>query len=529
MRNHQIPGRSAVMSTEVMVATSQPMATQVALNTLRDGGNALDAAIAASATLAVVESYSTGIGGDCFILYHEAASGKLHALNGSGRSPAAASSEKIRSRGFESMPETGILSVTVPGAIDAWYLASQSLGKLDFDRLLQPAIAYADNGYVVSPVIAHKWKAYEAILAATPETSEAYLVEGKAPVSGSIHRQPKLAASLRLISKQGRDAFYKGVIAEEIVRFSDSLDGLLSLDDFAAHRSEWVEPINTDYRGYTLYEIPPSGQGITTLMALNILGQTNVSRHKHLGGDHVHLLSEAFTLAMVERDRFISDPGHNELPVEILLSEDFAKQQYDRIDSTKALMQPVASALPNHEDTVYLTVVDKDRNACSFINSVFKSWGSGLVAGNTGINLQNRGSGFSLDEGHFNQLEPLKRPMHTIIPAMVYKDEKPVLSFGVMGGHYQAMGQTYFLSNWIDYGMDVQESLDAARFFLYNGELSVETGVPQDTRRSLGELGHKIVEAESPHGGGQAIFIDWEKGVLQGGSDPRKDGLAAGY
>ena len=512
-----------------MAATSQPMATQVALQIMRDGGNALDAAIAASAILSVVESYSSGIGGDCFILYHEAKTGKLHALNGSGRSPAAATIDAMQALGHQTMPERGILSVTVPGAIDAWHSASQKLGRLEFSALLKPAINYAENGYVVSPVIAHNWKAHELLLAQTEEASAAYLVDGKAPAAGTVHRQPDLARSLRLIAEQGRDVFYQGEIAEEIVRFSQSHNGLLSQEDFAEHRSEWVDPISSDYRGYRVCEIPPSGQGITTLMALNILARDKVSDYEHLGTQHVHLLSEAFTLAMAERDRFISDAAFNDLPVETMLSEAFARQQFSRIRFDQALQQPVASALPNHRDTVYLTVVDQERNACSFINSVFRSWGSGLVAGNTGVNLQNRGSGFSLEEGHFNQLEPRKRPMHTIIPAMVYQGDKPVLSFGVMGGQYQAMGQTYFLSNWIDYGMDVQESLDAARFFLYDGELSVETGVPANTRDALRLMGHKIVEAESPHGGGQAIYIDWQNGVLQGGSDPRKDGMAAGY
>lgn len=529
MRNNQLPGRSAVMSTKTMAATSQPMATQVALQIMRDGGNALDAAIAASAVLSVVETYSSGIGGDCFILYHEAASGKLHALNGSGRSPAAATAEAVRARGHTVMPSKGILPVTVPGAIDAWYTANQSLGKLDFSTLLRPAIEYAENCYVVSPVIAHNWAKHELLLGQTPEAAAAYLVNGKAPATGSVHRQPDLARSLRLIAKQGRDGFYQGEISEEIVQYSQSQDGLLSLEDFAEHRSEWVEPISSDYRGYRVYEVPPNGQGITTLMALNILAQCKVSDFEHLGADHVHLLSEAFTLAMAERDRFICDPQFNELPVAQMLSEDFARQQYARIRPDQAMPQPVASALPNHRDTVYLTVVDEERNVCSFINSVFDSWGSGLVAGNTGINLQNRGSGFMLEDGHFNQLEPRKRPMHTIIPAMVYQGEKPVLGFGVMGGQYQAMGQTYFLSNWIDYGMDVQESLDAARFLLYDGNLSVESGISAETRTRLRDLGHKVVDADGPHGGGQAIYIDWKNGVLQGGSDPRKDGMAAGY
>ena len=256
-----------------------------------------------------------------------------------------------------------------------------------------------------------------------------------------------MARSLRLIGEQGRDVFYQGEISEEIVRFSQTHEGLFSLEDFAQHRSEWVDPISTDYRGYRVYQIPPNGQGITTLMALNILAQTNVVDYQHLGTDHVHHLSEAFTLAMVERDRFISDPDFNQLPIDLMLSEELARQQFSRIRFDQVLSQPVVSALPNHQDTVYLTVVDAERNACSFINSVFSSWGSGLVAGNTDIILQNRGSGFSLEKGHFNQLEPVKRPMHTIILSMVYKNEEPVLSFGVMGGQYQAMGQAYYLSN----------------------------------------------------------------------------------
>ncbi len=529
MRNIQYPGRSPVMSTEAMAATSQPMATATALQVLRDGGNALDAAIAASAVLGVVESYSTGIGGDCFILYHEAATGQLHALNGSGRSPASASVDAILERGHDCIPEQGILSVTVPGAIDAWFTANEKLGNLPLKDLLGPAIEYAAKGYVVSPVIAHNWKQHEALLAQTAEATNAYLVDGKAPVAGSVHRQPDLAESMALIANQGRDSFYQGRIAEEIVRFSDSHNGLLSLDDLAGHKSEWVSPISSEYRGYRVCEIPPNGQGITTLMALNMLNQTEVSNYRHLSADHIHLLSEAFTMSMAERDRFVADPSFAEIPVDHLLSDKFAQSQFNRIDMNRAMVQPVKSAMPHHKDTVYLTVVDKNRNACSFINSVFYSWGSGLVAGNTGINLQNRGSGFVLEDGHFNRLEPGKRPMHTIIPAMVYKDDKPVLSFGVMGGQYQAMGQAYVLSNYIDYDLDVQQALDAARFFLYDGLLSLEAPISLEVQQKLGALGHRTVRGEETHGGGQAIFIDWENGVLQGGSDPRKDGMAAGF
>jgi len=529
MRNIQLPGRSAVMSTEAMAATSQPMATEAALQALRDGGNAMDAAIAASAVLSVVETYSSGIGGDCFILYHEAASGKLHALNGSGGAPAAATADALRACGHSSMPEMGILSVTVPGAIDAWTTANAKLGKLDFARLLQPAIHYAEQGYAVSPIIAKNWQSNEELLAATPEASAAYLVDGRAPAAGTIHRQPDLARSLRVIAERGRDGFYEGEIAAEIIRYSNSQNGLLSLDDLASYRSEWVEPISSNYRGFDVFEIPPNGQGITTLMALNILAQTEVSELQRLGADHIHLVSEAFTLAMAERDHFIGDSAFNPIPVEQMLSADFAKAQYSRIDMKKALAQPVTSALPNHRDTVYLSVVDRDRNCCSFINSVFYSWGCGLVAGSTGINLQNRGSGFTLQDGHFNQIAPRKRPLHTIIPAMVYREGRPELSFGVMGGQYQSMGQAYVLSNWIDYGLDIQEAIDAARFFLYDGILEVEAGVSDAARAGLTIKGHQVVASDSPWGGGQGIVIDWDKGVLQGGSDPRKDGNAAGY
>ena len=529
MRNLQYPGRSPVMAADAMVATSQPMATATALQILRDGGNALDAAIAASAVLGVVESHSTGIGGDCFMLYHQAAGNQLWALNGSGRSPASATLEVMHQRGHAQMPEQDILAVTVPGAIDAWFTANHKFGNLPMQDLLQPAIHYAEQGYVVSPVIANTWRQHEKRLSQTVEASKAYLIHGKAPAAGSLHHQPNLAKSLRLIAGQGRDAFYQGEITEAIIRFSDSRHGLLSFDDFAAHQSEWVSPISSEYRGYRVCEIPPNSQGITVLMALNILNQTEVSHYSHLSADHIHLLSQAFTLSMAERDRFIADPAFAEIPIKALLSDKFAQNQFNRIDMKHAMAQPAQSALANHKDTVYLCVVDKDRNICSLINSVFHAWGSGLVAGNTGINLQNRGAGFSLQAGHFNQLEPNKRPMHTLIPAIVYENHNPVLGFGVMGGQYQAMGQISVLSNWIDYGMDVQQALDAARFFPNTGQLSLETLICSKTRQQLAARGHQILNSEEPHGGGQMIYIDWKKGVLHGGSDSRKDGMAAGF
>jgi gamma-glutamyltranspeptidase/glutathione hydrolase len=530
MRNTHFPGRSVVMGTRAMAATSQPLATYTALDVLRGGGNALDAAIAAAAVLGVVEPYSTSIGGDCFLFYHEAATDRLHALNGSGWAPQAAVPDAYFVRGCEgAIPATGILSVTVPGAIDAWCTAHEKLGRAEFAQLLQPAIHFAEQGFAVAPVVAANWQGSVEQLRATPDAARTYLRDGHAPLAGSVHRQPALASTLKLIAEGGRDAFYQGSIAERIVRFSDSLDGLLGLDDFAEFRSQWVEPISTVYRDHRIFEIPPNGQGIAVLMALNFLTQSNVAELQHLGPEHVHLLAEAFSMAIAERDRFVSDQEFSKLPVDELLGEAFAQSQWQRFDAHHALPQPMMSAFPNHADTVYLTVVDEDRNACSFINSTFSTWGSGLVAGDTGISLQNRGSGFVLEAGHYNCVAPRKRPLHTIIPAMVYRDDRPVLSFGVMGGHYQAMGHTYVMSNWLDFGFDLQEALDAPRFMLYEEELRVEQGVPAETRARLQSLGHNLVPVEKPLGGGQAIFIDWQNGTLHGASDPRKDGCALGY
>lgn len=529
MRDIQFPGRSVVMSTNGMIATSQPMAVQAGLEVLKSGGNALDAAIAASAVLCVTEPQSTGIGGDCFILIHDSKSGKLHGLNGSGRAPARATVEEYARRGLKKIPERGILSVTVPGAVDAWHTAAQRFGTRGLDELLQPAIRYAEEGYAVTPIVAHNWKQSEALLAAHPDSRRTMLVDGKAPAAGTRHRQPALGKTLRAIAQGGRDAFYTGEIARQIVDFSHRENGLLELEDFANTRSDWVEPISTDYRGIRLFEIPPNGQGITTLMTLNILENTRLGEMEHLSPDYLHTYVEAYKLAMAERDRFVSDPDFNRIPVELLLSKDFARRQFGRIDAARAQKHPVRSAAPYPGNTVYISVVDKDRNAVSFINSLYKGFGSGLIAGDTGVMLQNRGWGFNLDPEHFNCIAPRKRPMHTIIPAMAYRGSQPVLCFGVMGGFYQAMGHSYVFTNWLDFGMDLQEAVDAPRFLPENGVLTVERGIGAATRQALERRGHTIAQADVPFGGGQMIYIDWESGVLQAGSDPRKDGCAMGY
>lgn len=529
MRDMQYPGRSVVMSTRAMVATSQPMATHVGLDILRRGGNAMDAAVAAAATLCVTEPQSTGIGGDCFLLYHEGKSGKLYGLNGSGRAPGRATLEEMRRRGHTTMPEHGILAVTVPGAVDAWQRALERFGTMGLDKLLQPAISFAEDGYAVSPVVAKVWKQHEQLLSGCEATRRTLLVDGQAPTAGTHQRQPNLARSLRQIAHNGHDAFYKGEIAEKIVRFSHANNGLLELEDFAAHTSDWVEPICTDYRSLRVYEIPPNSQGITALMVLNILENTPLGDLSHLSAEHIHIVTEAFRLARAERDRFVSDPDFSEIPVAAMLSKDFAKKQWSRIDSDRALSHPVPSGLPDQRDTIYLTIVDEQRNAVSFINSLYHPWGSGLVAGDTGIMLQNRGGGFNLAQDHANCIAPGKRPMHTIIPAMVYRGDRLALSFGVMGAEYQAMGHSYVFTNWLDFGMDLQEAVDAPRFLPAGGVLTVERPIPESTRAELGRRGHAVVEAEKPFGGGQCIFIDWENGVLQAASDPRKDGCALGY
>jgi gamma-glutamyltranspeptidase / glutathione hydrolase len=532
MRDHQFPGRSVVMSTHGMISTSQPMATQVGLEVLKSGGNAMDAAIAASATLCVTEPQSTGIGGDCFLLYHEARTGKLHGLNGSGRAPAKATPEEYRRRGHSSVPERGLLSVTVPGAIAGWETAIQRFGTRTLGELLQPAIVLAEEGYAVTPVVAWAWNRQVALLSKTESSARVFISSGRTTPAGSRHRQPDLARSLRLIAKQGKKAFYEGPIAKGIADYMRANGGLIEEADLAAHQSEWVEPISTDYRGLRMCEIPPNGQGITALIALNILEHTRLGELEHLSVDYVHTFTEAFKLALSERDRWVADMHYADVPVAALLNKDYARSQFGRIDAGRALTHPVQTGLNGgapHRDTIYLTVVDKDHNCCSFINSLYHNFGSGVIAGETGVMLQNRGAGFVIEEGHPNCIAPGKRPMHTIIPAMVYRGNEPILSFGVMGGHYQAMGHSYVLSNWIDFGMDLQESLDAPRFLPQHGVLTVERGIPEPLREGLRHRGHTVAEADSPLGGGQMIYIDAEAGVLQAASDPRKDGCAMGY
>jgi len=529
MRDLQTPGRSVVMSTEGMAATSQPIATATALAVLRDGGNAMDAAVAAGAVLCVTEPQSTGIGGDCFVLYHHAGSGRLYGLNGSGAAPAAATIEAYRRRGLQSVPEQGVLSVTVPGAVDAWARALERFGSRDLAAALEPAIRLAEEGFAVTPVVARVWGLHQDLLSAVETARRVFMPDGVPPRAGRRWRFPALARSLREIARSGPRAFYEGQIARDIAAYVQSQGGLLSENDLAAHQGEWVEPISTGYGGLDVFEIPPNGQGITALLTLNMLGQARLGELERLGPDHVHLLSEAFRLAVADRDAWVTDMRDAEVPVADLLDPAYARSRFGLIDMSRAADRRRTTGLPAGPDTVYLSVVDRDRNCCSYINSLYYPHGSGHVAGDTGIMLQNRGAGFVLDEQHPNRLGPGRRPQHTIIPAMACRDGRPELCFGVMGGEYQAMGHCYVLTNWLDFGLDLQEAVDAARFLPTGALLTLEQGVPERTRLALERRGPRVEVGAQPMGGAQVVRIDHAEGVLQGASDPRKDGCALGY
>lgn len=528
MRDFQLPGRSAVRSTQAMVATSHPNASEAALAILRDGGNAIDAAICASAVQAVVEPQSTGIGGDCFVLYCPRGSDQVIALNGSGRAPRGATIDWYRKNGFDGIPTYGPHAVTVPGAIDAWARLLADHGTMSMDRVLAPAIAFAENGYVVHDRVALDWADSEALLRQDPHSTAIFLPEGRAPVAGDVHRQPALAQTLRNVARHGRDGFYGGEAAAAMVRRLRELGGLHDIADFATTSCDYVTPISTGYRGYRVHQMPPNNQGLTALLMLNVLQGHALSSLPPHGAARFHLEVEAGRLAYRDRDTHLGDLARENPVIDALLSDDHAAALRAEIDPEKAMthLAPIDLAL---SDTVYISVVDKDRNAVSFINSTYHAFGSGITCPHTGVVLQNRGSSFRLDPHHPNALAPGKRPLHTIMPGMLTRGGRAVMPFGVMGGDYQPFGHVHFLTNVIDYGMDVQAAIDSPRVFYQNGQIQAERGVPGGTVAGLRDLGHAVAEASEPHGGGQAILIDWDRGTLTGASDPRKDGMAVGY
>jgi gamma-glutamyltranspeptidase / glutathione hydrolase len=528
------PGRSVVRSQHAMVASSQPLASQVGLDVLKRGGNAVDAAIAMAAMLNVTEPMMTGIGGDAFMLVYWSRTKELKGLNASGRAPSALSLDYFAKRNITQMPEFGMESITVPGAFDGWVTLLEKYGTMKLADLLGPAIECAENGFPVMEKTAEDWNAEVTKLKKSPAAAANYLVDGRAPRPGETFRQPNLARTLRTLALGGRDAFYKGEIAKAIAEYCEKNGGFISLADMAAQKSEWVEPISTNYRGYTVYEIPPNGQGLTALLTLNILEGFNLAALSRQPVRYYHTLIEATKLAFADRNRYIADPAFSKVPVVELLSKDYAARRRALINPNKAIASPRPGEFNLGSDTTYFTIVDKDGNAVSFINSLFDSFGSGIVAGDTGIVLQNRGSSFSLDRTHPNHLEPGKRPFHTIIPAMVFKDNKLFMSFGVMGGGIQPQGHVQVLVNIIDLGMGLQQAIDSPRYRYMSGrDVLLEDEIGATVINRLLALGHRRASPpgvlRSSMGGGQAIMIDPVNKTLMGASDQRKDGLAIGY
>ncbi|MGD1875985.1 MAG: gamma-glutamyltransferase [Kiloniellaceae bacterium] len=531
MRNLELPGRSVARSLNGMAATSHSLATLTAVNVLQAGGNAMDAAVAACAVQGVVEPESTGIGGDCFVLFAPKGSSDIVAFNGSGRAPQAATAQWFASQGIDKIERFTPHAVTVPGAVDAWAQLLRDHGTRSLGDMLQPAIRFARDGYVVTERVAADWAVEVETLSHDPAASAIFLPNGKTPALGSVHRQPLLAASLELIAREGRDAFYKGAIAADLVAHLKELGGLHSAEDFAAAGGEYVDPIRTAYKGYDVYECPPNGQGIIALLLLNVLSGYDLPAMGAMSAERLHLEIEATRRAYRERDAHIADPAQAAVPVEQMLSADYAAKLRSEIRLDRATAPAAPAPIAAHADTVYISVVDKDRNAVSFINSTFHSFGSGICGPKSGVILQNRGAAFSVDPAHPNCIAPGKRPMHTIIPGMVAKGDKVVMPFGGMGGSYQACGHARFLTNLYDYGLDVQQSMDLGRLFPTPGEeeVEIESSVPQDVLAMLAVLGLRFSAPEKPTGGSQAIQIDWDAGTLAGGSDPRKDGCALGY
>lgn len=528
MRPFDRPGRSPVIAENGMAATSHPLATATAVAVLKEGGNAVDAAIAASATLVVVEPHMTGIGGDCFAIVAEP-DGSIHGLNGSGRAPRRAEAARYRALGHSSVPEFGPLSITVPGAIKAWETLLGRFGTLGFDRLFADAIRYAEEGFAVHARVASDWARVAPRLAADEGGRKNFLVAGEAPRHGVRFRAPALGATLRAIAAGGAKAFYEGALAAEMAATVRAQGGFLGEDDLAAVTADWVKPISVDYRGHDVLEIPPSGQGITALILFNLLDRLGAQALPPDSAERWHLEMEAGRLAFSVRDHLVADPATMTVTPAELLSPAFTERLAAGFDPARRNPDIRLPAVPR-ADTIYLTVVDRERRAVSFINSVYDSFGSGVVTPNSAIALQNRGACFSLAEGHPNELGPGKRPMHTIIPAMTTRRGQAAITFGVMGGDYQPMGHAHVLSNMLDHGMDPQAAIDHPRLFWGDdGVLEAEAGIDPGIRAALAAKGHAVRDAERPHGGGQAIVIDRDSGFLIAGSDPRKDGMALGW
>ena len=534
--------RSEVIAKHGMVATSQPLATQIAMDILRRGGSAVDAAIAANAALGLMEPTGCGMGGDLFAIVWDAKTGKLHGLNASGRSPQSLTIEEFERLSLKTIPATGPLPITVPGCVDGWFELHRKFGRLPMADVLEPAAKYAEEGFPLSEVIAWAWKRGGEKLKDQPGFAEVFMPEGRAPGKGEVFRNPALAKTLRTLGHKGRDEFYRGEMAKAIAKFVQDQEGFLGYEDLAQHQSEWVEPVATDYRGYQLWELPPNGQGIAALQILNVLEGYDLKSAGFGSPMHLHLFLEAKKLAFEDRARFYADPDFHKLPVPTLISKEYANERRELIDLDIAAKTFDAGKIElNEGDTIYLTVADKDRNMVSLIQSNYRGFGSGLCPPGLGFCLQDRGQLFALEKDHVNALEPRKRPFHTIIPAFVTRHGKPFMSFGVMGGATQPQGHAQILINMIDFGMNLQEAGDAPRIVHTGssqptgekmedgGIVHLEQGFSIETRRELLLKGHRLQEKLGVYGGYQAILYDADHDVYYGASDSRKDGAAAGY
>jgi len=531
--------RSRVMAQHGMACTSQPLVTQVALDILKQGGNAVDAAIAANAVQGLMEPTSNGIGGDIFAIVWDAKTAKLYGLNGSGRSPYSLTLDYFIKNGYKKIPSHGPLPVSVPGCVDGWFELHKKFGRLPMEKILAPAIKYAREGFPVTDLISYYWQMSEKYLSQYPGFKETFT---PAPKPGEIWKNSDIANTLENIAKHGRDYFYKGEVAKKIDKFMKEIDGFLSYKDFADHHSEWVEPVSTNYRGYDVWELPPNGQGIATLQILNILEGFDLKSLGFGSKEYIHLFVEAKKLAFEDRAKFYADPDFNKIPVKQLISKEYAEKRRKLINLKRASRQlPYGDPFGKEGDTIYLTVADDEGNMVSLIQSNYRGMGSGICPPGLGFGLQDRGELFTLKKGEFNTYAPHKRPFHTIIPSFITKNGKPFMSFGVMGGATQPQGQAQIVINMVDFGMDVQEAGDAPRILhsgssqptgsvmTDGGTVYLEQGIPYQTIRELVKMGHRIQYNVGSFGGYQAIRVDLKNKVYFGASESRKDGQAAGY
>ena len=534
--------RSEVIATNGMAATSHPLATQAALDILKIGGTAIDAAIAANAVLGLVEPTGCGIGGDLFALIWDANKQELQGLNASGRSPKLLTLDYLKGQNLTEIPYLGPLPITVPGVVDGWFEMHDRYGRLSMLEIFQPAISYAEDGFPVSEVVSWLWKENAQSRAEYEGFRKIFMPNGRAPTKGELFKNPALASTYKKIATMGRDEFYKGGIAKKIDAFMVKNDAFLRYDDLTSHSSEWVKPVSTNYRGYEVFELPPNTQGIAVLQLLNILEEFDLANMGFASAEYIHTFVEAKKIVYEDRAKYYADPDFSDIPIEILITKEYAKKRRSLIDPNLASKEFLPGDIKlENDDTVYLTVADKEGNMVSLIQSNYGDMGAGLTSDELGFSFQNRGQLFSLMTGHPNVYAPNKRPFHTIIPAFVTKDDKPWLSFGLMGGSMQPQGHAQILINMIDFGMNLQEAGDAARIrhvgssqptdqkMNNGGRLYLETSINETTREKLRKLGHNVATDINVYGGYQAIMWDKVNGVYYGASDPRKDGQAAGY